>query len=244
MTDQEAPKSRRIQKVFFTGIFILVPMGITAWVLSILLANTQRIAGPLVRRFINTYFVIESTPRFVVPLVSLLLVFLFILFIGWLANFYFGKKILSLVDSLMLRLPFIRGIYGGTKQIIEAFSLQRNSGSFKKVVLLEYPRRSCWVLGFVTNENLAQSRSLYGRDLIGLFVPSTPNPTTGFLLYLEPSEIWVVDLEVEEAVKLIVSAGLVMPDLLRKKRPLTLVEDLGPEQAPTPSSPGEPVQAP
>lgn len=219
-------KSHPLRRTFFTGIFFLVPMGITVWVLDLLLANTYNLAGPYVSQVLNFFF--DEVPIPLVKFCALLLVMAFVFAIGWLAQFYFGKKVLNLVDTLMMRLPFIRSIYGGTKQIIEAFSMQKSGSSFKKVVLLEYPRKGSWVLGFVTNESLEDSDSLYGKKMVGCFVPSTPNPTTGFLLYYDPFEMLLLDLEVDEAVKLIVSAGLVMPDeLLKRKKPVTLGESLG-----------------
>ncbi|MDJ0840905.1 MAG: DUF502 domain-containing protein [Acidobacteriota bacterium] len=214
-----------LRKVFFTGIFFLIPIGITWWVLTVLVDKVQGYARPLVEMVVNRFAVDMVAPDWLMTVVSLALVTIFVILIGWLANFYLGTKVLSLVDNIMLRLPVVRFIYGGTKQIIDAFSVQA-AGSFKRVVLLEYPRRNCWVLGFVTNEQVDHSRKLYNRDLIAVFVPSTPNPTTGFLLYLDPFDLYLVDLKVDEAVKLIVSAGMVVPPS-GKNPPRTLGEDLG-----------------
>jgi len=172
----------------------------------------------------------DHVPLPLIQFFSMLLVLSVILLVGWLASFYVGKKLLNMVDSAMLRLPFVRSIYGGTKQIIEAFSRQKTGTSFKKVVLLEYPRRECWVLGFVTNESLEDSEILFGKRVVGVFIPSTPNPTTGFLLYYDIFDMLLLDLEIEEAVKLIVSAGLVVPELVKRKKPITLGESLGYKQ--------------
>lgn len=214
-----------LRKKFFTGLFFLFPIVVTAWFLNFLFGNTQRLARPFVVKAWRTTLGIDISNHWFLPLISILLVVSVILLVGWLTSFYLGKKFLSLVDMALLKLPFIRSIYGGTKQIIDAFSLQRNGGSFKKVVLLEYPRKGSWVLGFVTNENLKKAEDIFNKPLVGVFVPSTPNPTTGFLLYLAPEDLLVLDLEVEEAVKLIVSAGLVLPSELKKK-PLTLDQHL------------------
>lgn len=227
MTDSPGYKKlfHFMRKKFLTGLFFLFPIVVTVWFLKILIGNTQRIARPFVVNAWRTATGGDISDHWLVPLISIILVVLVVLVVGWLTSFYLGKKFLNLVDMVLLKLPFIRSIYGGTKQIIDAFSMQRNGGSFKKVVLLEYPRRDCWVLGFVTNENLQRARQTLGRDLAGVFVPSTPNPTTGFLLYLPTDELFVLDLEVEEAVKLIVSAGLVLPETT-KKQPKTLKEIL------------------
>lgn len=225
----EAPNYKKyfflVRKKFFTGLFFLFPIVVTVWFLRFLIGNAQQIARPAVVKFFQTTLGTDIPSDWVISFISVVLVVGVILLVGWLTSFYLGKKFLSMVDMVLLKLPFIRSIYGGTKQIIDAFSMQQNGGSFKKVVMLEYPRRECWVIGFVTNENLQQSRQTFGEELVGVFVPSTPNPTTGFLLYLSPEELYVLDLEIEEAVKLIVSAGLVLPKTM-KERPKTLREIL------------------
>lgn len=214
-----------LRKFFFTGLFFLFPIGVTYWTLNFLITSAQGYTRPMVNWVLEKLSIDGTVPDPILTTISVLLVLWVVIVIGWLANFYFGKKILNAVDHLILKVPFIRSIYGGTKQIIEAFSLQQGAGSFKKVVMLEYPRRGSWVLGFVTNENLDRAKRLYGRGLVGVFVPSTPNPTTGFLLYLEPYDLHLVDLGVEEAIKLIVSAGLVLP-VHNKRLPITLGEDM------------------
>ena len=224
-TGEEKSKRFTLRKVFFTGIFFLFPIGVTFWLLSVLVKTMEGYARPLVERMYHQFVPPPSDfggHEWVLTVISLLLSISFIMLIGALANFYLGKKLLGLVDTILLKVPFIRSIYGGTKQILDAFSLQHKTGSFKKVVLLEYPRRGSWVLGFVTNENLTRANALFGNPLVGVFVPSTPNPTTGFLLFLEPGDLYVVGLDVEEAVKLIVSAGLVLPDNVRS--PATSLE--------------------
>jgi len=241
MTKSSGEKSlfHTIRKKFFTGLFFLFPIVVTVWFLNFLIGNTQQFARPFVVNAWKTATGMDISNHWFLPLISVILVVVVILLVGWLTSFYLGKKFLNMVDTLLLKLPFIRGIYGGTKQIIDAFSLQRDGGSFKKVVLLEYPRKESWVLGFVTNENIQRAGQLFGRELAGVFVPSTPNPTTGFLLYMDPADLYVVDLEVEEAVKLIVSAGLVLPGNM-KREPIALSVQLealreAREVAPTPT---------
>ncbi len=215
--EQTSSRPRRFRNTLITGVIFLVPMALTFWVLDLLVRATRRIAGPYVTAVLNEIF--HQAPESLVSLCSLLLVLLLVLLIGWLTNFYLGKKFLGLVDSTMMRLPFVRSIYGGAKQIIEAFDIQKSGNSFKKVVLMEYPRRNSWALGFVTNEALEKSRTIFGRPVVAVFMPSTPNPTTGFLLYYEPHDLYVLDIQVEDAVKLIVSGGLVSPDALSKNPP-------------------------
>ena len=220
-----------LKKRFFTGLIFLIPIGVTAWLLTFLLQKARWVAGPFIEWLLEVTTLDQVTSvtvnNLITNVASLIVVLGVIFFIGWLTSFYLGKKLLDLVDSVMLKLPFVRSVYGGAKQIIDAFSVQRTNGSFKKVVMLEYPLKGSWVLGFVTNESMNEAKKLFGRDVIAVFVPSTPNPTTGFLLYLDPFDLYVVNLNVDEAVKLIVSAGLVLPGIGEKEPPRTLGEDLG-----------------
>ena len=213
-----------LKKMFVTGLLTLVPIATTIAIILFLIEKTESLTQSQVK-WIALQLGFESAPAILISFVSLVLVLVAIMLSGWLTSFYLGKQILKLVDALMMKLPFVRSIYGGTKQIIDALSVER-SNSFKKVVLLEYPRKDCWVLGFVTNEKLVEANELFGRELVAVFVPSTPNPTTGFLLYLDPFELFLVDLEVDEAVKLIMSAGLVIPGGQHKKS-MSLGEQLG-----------------
>lgn len=215
--EQSISKPKRFRNTLITGIIFLVPMALTFWVLDLVVRATRRIAGPYVTAVLQSIF--HQAPELLINLCSLLMVLILVLLIGWLTNFYLGKKFLGMVDSTMMRLPFVRSIYGGAKQIIEAFDMGKTGESFKKVILMEYPRRGCWALGFVTNEAIEKTRTIFGRQLIGVFMPSTPNPTTGFLLYLDPHDLYVLDIQVEDAVKLIVSGGLVTPETFAKKPP-------------------------
>jgi uncharacterized membrane protein len=203
-----------MKKKFITGLLILIPLGVTYWVLAFLTNKAQSFSRPWVQGMIGLYEQRSEVqiPEFLVTLVSLALVFFFVLALGALANVYIGKKLLAWLDLLLLRLPVIRSIYGGTKQIIDAFSIQQSSGAFKKVVLIEYPRKDCWAFGFLSSENLKATDQLLGTPMVAVFMPSTPNPTTGFLLYMPPEDIRVIQMSVEDAVKLIVSAGIVLPN--------------------------------
>ncbi|CAM2009144.1 DUF502 domain-containing protein [Acanthopleuribacter pedis] len=218
MTDpkEKTHRPHYLRNFFFTGLLFLFPIGVTYWVLSLLISKTQSYARPIVEELFNV-FTTAQVPDLVVTLISLFLVLLFVLSVGWLTSFYLGKKVLDIIDRLMLRLPVVRSVYGGTKQIIEALSFQRTSGSFKKVVMLQYPKEHVWAIGFITNENLEGAMRLFNKPMVSVFMPSTPNPTTGFLLYYDPRDLYVLDLSVEDAVKLIVSAGLVIPPGIERK---------------------------
>ena len=214
-TSDKASRPHYLRKFFLTGLLFLFPIGVTYWVLDLLITKTQGYARPIVENLFNL-ITPTPVPSYVVTLVSLFLVLLFVLGVGWLTSFYLGKKVLDIIDKIMLRLPVVRSVYGGTKQIIEALSFQRTAGSFKKVVMLQYPKEGVWAIGFITNENAEAAKKLYNKPMVSVFMPSTPNPTTGFLLYYDPRKLWVLDLTVEEAVKLIVSAGLVLPNGIRR----------------------------
>jgi len=218
--------AHKLRNTFFSGLFFLVPIGITYWILDLLVIKIQGYARPFVEKGVGQFELTSDlvVPEWFITVTSFGLVLIFVFLIGIIANIYLGKQLFEMLDRMLMRLPVIRQIYGGSKQIIEAIQMQRGE-SFKRVVMLEYPRRGIWVLGFVTNESLKASQDLYQRDLIAVFVPSTPNPTTGFLLYLDPYDVYLVDMNVNEAITLIISAGLVVPKL-KKNPPITMGEAL------------------
>jgi len=201
-----------LRKLFFTGFLFVIPIGVSFWILSLLIGKMEGYTRPLVDA-VYAYAAGDRTlvPGWVLTLISVTLVVLFILMVGALAHFYMGKKVLQLVDWSMLKIPIVRSVYGGTKQILDAFSISK-VGAFKTVVLVEFPHRESWALGFLTNDDPAFA-SLMGQAMCAVFMPSTPNPTTGFLMFVRPENLLVLDMTIEEAIKLIISGGVVMPGL-------------------------------
>ncbi len=183
------------QKYFFTGLLVVVPVGVTIFVLRAILGWIDRILGDL------PFYVIGLT----FPGLGILTLVLLILLIGVISANYFGNKVVQFWDRLMQRVPLVRGVYSTVKQMMETFSVKHN---FHGVALVEYPRKGCYSVGFVTGSVDGASLGLSGAHET-VFVPTTPNPTAGFLLILPVSEVTHLDMTVEQGMKFIISLGLV-----------------------------------
>tara|TARA_B100001250_G_scaffold296273_1_gene257825 strand:+ start:1801 stop:2427 length:627 start_codon:yes stop_codon:yes gene_type:complete len=188
----------RLRNYFITGIVVLVPIGITLYLTKFFIS----VSSKLIPQGINP----NSYLPFAIPGLEILLSVIFITFIGGLSLSFIGKKFLQIFNDILKKIPILRTIYSAIGQMTE--TLAPKSGSTKKsVVLVEYPRKGSWAVGFATKENKGEISKKTNTDLINVFVPTTPNPTSGFLLMFPKSEIIYLDMTFEEASKFIVSAG-------------------------------------
>ena len=196
-----------IKKSFFAGIIVIIPIGLTVYVLRAVfdmsLAVGGKIAEPLKR------IVDDAFPGFdlLASISGLLLVILTLIIIGFLARNVAGRRVVQWIDSLFKRIPLISMVYTTTKQIIESFSGGKEN-SFSKVVFVEYPRKGVWTLGFVTKE----TKNDNNQKFYNLFVPTTPNQTSGFFLIIPIDDVKETDINVEEGFQMIVSSGMVSGD--------------------------------
>lgn len=206
------------------GLLIALPTIITLWLLRILFSVISDNVTPWVVRVLTAMGVQgldDWHARFIVPLIGIVLTMLLVYAIGLLAANLVGQRVLGWVEGGILKIPLVKGIYGGARQLLDALS-PGGKGGFSRVVLVEYPRRDVWTLGFVTNEALAHVPGPQGAtEAVMVFFPTTPNPTSGWLAIVPTADILEVDLTIEEGVKLIVSGGIVTPDALgtRIRRP-------------------------
>ncbi|MDA8098242.1 MAG: DUF502 domain-containing protein [Nitrospiraceae bacterium] len=184
-----------LQKYFFTGLLVVVPVGATIFVLRLILGWIDRILGDLPSYVIGYKF----------PGLGIITLILIILIVGMVSANYFGNRIVRMWDRAMTHVPLVRGVYSTVKQVMETFSVKHN---FSGVALVEYPRKGCYSIGFVTGKIDGQSLGFSG-DHETVFVPTTPNPTAGFLLILPKSEVCHLDMTVEQGMKFIISLGLV-----------------------------------
>tara|TARA_B100000242_G_scaffold284959_1_gene248848 strand:- start:296 stop:916 length:621 start_codon:yes stop_codon:yes gene_type:complete len=191
----------RLRNYFITGIVVLVPIGITLYLTMFFIS----ISSNLIPKEINP----NSYLPFSIPGLEILLSVFFITVIGGLSLSFIGKKILQLVNETLKRIPILRTIYSAIGQMTE--SLAPNKGDKKSVVLVEYPRKGSWAVGFATKENKGEISEKTNSELINVFVPTTPNPTSGFLLMFPKNEVVYLDMSFEEASKFIVSAGTSNP---------------------------------
>lgn len=148
-------------------------------------------------------------------LIALLLAVLLISAVGFLARYYFGKRLIEWADQAMMNVPLLNKFYGAIKQINEAFSGSKNS--FKTVVLVEFPGPGNYSVGFVTNEAQGVVQKQAGKNLVSVFIPTTPNPTSGFLILVDEEKLTVLDMSVAEGIKYIVSLGAIAPENLPRK---------------------------
>ena len=187
----------KIRNYFIAGIVVLIPIGITIYLTLFLISISSKILPKEINP--NHYL------PYNIPGLEILISILLITLIGWLSLSFIGKKLLDLIENILKRIPILRTIYSAIGQMTESFA---NTDKEKKnVVLLEYPRKGSWAVGFATKENSGEISKKTDKKLVNVFVPTTPNPTSGFLLMIPKDELIYLDLTFEEASKFIVSAG-------------------------------------
>ena len=205
----------RLRQAFVTGLFITLPLIITVWLLGILLRLVEAVSTPLLLGLLGIAWpALAADPaltRWVVPVVGLLATCAVILAVGALATNFIGRRMVEAFDRLMMRVPVVKGIYGAARQLLDAFG--NKTSSFRRVVAVEYPRPGIWTIGFLT-----QSATRMGREgappiegVSMVFLPTTPNPTSGWLAVVPDDQVIALDMSIEDGVKLIVSGGLVAP---------------------------------
>ena len=191
----------KLRNYFFTGIVVLVPIGITLYLTKFFIS----ISSKLIPNEINP----NSYLPFSIPGLEILLSVIFITIIGGLSLSFIGRKILQLVNDLFKKIPILRTIYSAIGQMTETFAPKAKSK--KSVVLIEYPRKGTWAVGFATKENKGEISKKTNTELVNGFVPTTPNPTSGFLLMFPIEDVIYLNMSFEEASKFIVSAGTSNP---------------------------------
>ena len=191
----------RLRNYFITGIVVLVPIGITLYLTKFFISISSKLIPAEINP--NNYL------PFLVPGLEIILAVIFITLIGYLSLSFIGKKILQLFNDLLKRIPILRTIYSAIGQMAETLAPKRKSR--KSVVLVEYPRKGSWAVGFATKDNKGEISKRTNQKLVNVFVPTTPNPTSGFLLMFPKEDIIYLDMNFEEASKFIVSAGTSNP---------------------------------
>ena len=199
MSKQNIKKSifSSIRNNFIAGIVVLIPIGITLYLTLFII----RISGKIIPKEINP----NNYLPFDIPGVEILIALIIITFIGWLSLSFLGKKFFEIFNNILKKIPILRTIYSAIGQMTETFT--KSDSKQKNVVLLEYPRKGIWAVGFATKENDGIIRNKVGEDIINIFVPTTPNPTSGFLLMVPKKDLIYLDVSFEQASKFIVSAG-------------------------------------
>ena len=187
----------RLRNYFITGIVVLIPIGITVYLTIFIISISSKI---LPKEINPNHYLPYSIPGLEI-IISLFLITL----IGWLSLSFLGKKLLDLFNNILKKIPILRTIYSAIGQMTQTFT--KGDSSKKNVVLIEYPRKGSWAVGFATKDNTGEIKSKIKKNLVNVFVPTTPNPTSGFLLMFPKDEVIYLDMTFEEASKFIVSAG-------------------------------------
>jgi uncharacterized membrane protein len=195
---------KKLRNSFLAGLAVILPITVTLYLLKLVLGFVDGLAGNLLALFTKKH----------IPGVGLVSTLLVVLGVGLVATNVVGRRLVAFWETLLLRIPLVNTVYRTSKQVVDA--LWYRERAFRRVVLVEYPRRGIWALGFVTGETARPDAN--GDRLLTIFVPTTPNPTSGFLLLLPPSDVVALDLPVEEGLRMVVSGGIVAPERLSAVR--------------------------
>ena len=192
----------KIRNYFITGVVVLIPIGITVY-LTLLIVN---VSSKILPKELNPNHYLPYD----IPGAEIIISILLITFIGWLSLSFIGKKLLKIFEDVLRKIPILRTIYSAITQMTETFT--KSKGNSKNVVLVEYPRKGSWAVGFATKENTSGIHEKTKQNLVNVFIPTTPNPTSGFLLMFPKEEVIYLDITFEQASKFIVSAGTSDPE--------------------------------
>jgi uncharacterized membrane protein len=201
---------RSLRNAFFTGVVVILPLGVTLIVISFLLDKLGTPASQFFFWFLDRDLREMPAIELALELISVFVVFALITALGYFSRFFLGRMVLTNLEKLLDRVPFINLVYRSVKQIVDTFSQQKKA-VFQEVVLIEYPRKRCYVLGFLTNTAKGETQAATGEHIVNVFVPTTPNPTSGFLLMLPEDDITRLQMTIADGMKLIISGGALVP---------------------------------
>ena len=202
----------KIKAYFFTGILVTAPVAMTFYLAYKLITWID----VSVNRLIPPEFRPDNYLPYSIPGLGVVLLILALILIGMFAAGFLGRFFLRLGEWIVYKVPFISSVYSLLKQVFQTFLSNRND-AFTKVVLLEYPRKGIWILGFVSSDTQGEVKDKLGRELLNVFIPTTPNPTSGFLIFVPKEDTINVDMSVEEGIKFVISGGLVTPEMTKKR---------------------------
>lgn len=215
--DADGPPPHRgliahLRGYFVAGLLVVAPVGLTVWIAWKFLTFVDARVTPLIPQAYNPNTYLDAVTPFNVniPGVGVIVLIIALIFVGLLMRVFVGRYFIHATERVLRRMPIVRTVYGGLKQIFETV-LAHKSDAFRQVVLLEYPRRGMWALGFVTGATEGEVQNITADEVVNVFLPTTPNPTSGFLLFLPRRELVFLDMSVEEAAKMIISGGIVVP---------------------------------
>lgn len=198
---------------FLTGLIVIAPIGITVWLIWTLTGWIDSWVLPFIPEAYNPALLINRWTGLEINIRGLGVVtfLIFTFLVGWLAKGLIGRSMIRWAESLVLSIPLIRSLYSGLKQIAETI-LQQGQQNFDKACLIEYPRKGIWAIAFISTTGKGEIQAKTNDEVVSVFMPTTPNPTSGFLLFVPRRDVQILDMSIEDAAKLIISAGLVYPN--------------------------------
>ncbi len=201
----------KIKTYFFTGIAVTAPLGITFYV-SIIFIN---FIDKKVKKLVPESYIPDTYLPFEIPGLGLIVGIIGLIIVGFLAAGIIGRALVRTGEKIINRLPVVRSIYNALKQIFQTV-LASSSKAFREVVLIEYPRKGIWAVGFITGPTKSEVKYKLDRELVNIFLPTTPNPTSGFLLFVPKKDIIKLNMNIEEGMKMVISGGIVTPEMAKK----------------------------
>ena len=203
----------KLKAYFFTGILVTAPVMITFFVAYKLIVFVD----VSVNKLLPPQFALNNYLPFTIPGLGIIILVVALILIGMFAAGFLGRFFLRLGEWIVYKVPFISSVYSLLKQIFETF-LSSKSDAFKKVVLLEYPRKGIWILGFVCTDTEGEVKDIVKKDMVNVFIPTTPNPTSGFLIFVPREDVVELEMSVEDGIKFVISGGIVSPEELNQKK--------------------------
>lgn len=207
---------KKLKRSFVTGLVVLLPLGVTFIVIKFLL---EKIGQPASTLFFGSWSSLLDKQWFeiIASILSIFIVIAIITIFGWLSKFFLGKSVLKFTEGLIQNVPFINTIYNTVKQIVDTLGKNKQA-VFQKAVLVHFPNETMYSIGFLTNRSVGETQEKTKETVCNVFVPTTPNPTSGFLIMVPEDKLVVLDMSVGDAIKLIISGGAVTPETLQEKQ--------------------------
>ncbi len=205
---------KHFRRKFGAGLFTILPIFITAWVLYLAFSLIDSWVTPSLMKLLtalNVPFINTIQARILVPVIGIIVLIIIVYLLGAIGSHYIGGGIGRLIEERIMKIPMVKGIYGSSKQLLEAFS-PAGEKAFRNVVIFEYPRRGIYVLGFLATEKGIVFPAQSEDEMMGVFLPTTPNPTSGFFLLVPKKDLVILDMSIEDGLKMIVSGGLIKPE--------------------------------
>ena len=203
------------RRTFVTGLFIVLPVLVTVWVISLIFGAVDGTVTPVlteaVRLITPGQWLANAWVKYIAPLVSVLLAVFIIYIIGLVGGNVLGRQVLRWMESILMHIPVVRGIYSATRQFVDTFS-RPGGNAFRSVVMVEFPREGTWSLGLVTGEASGEVAARAKSKLITVFVPTSPNPTGGYVLFVPDDKVVRLEMSVDDAMKIIISGGVLTPE--------------------------------